>query len=115
MNLEELNIFKSYVDNQVGRKYPCSNQIVTCGIFTDDKNKAILYMSDKKAQHVIERKDSIEWILENGERWLWKEWNSSYRGYRFYKIAVDKNINRVLFDNLIAPYSCLYCCSMDII
>lgn len=47
MDIKILEHYKTYFDKQEGRKYPCSNQIVRCAIVTDDRNKAIKFMSDK--------------------------------------------------------------------
>ena len=115
VSLEELEYYKEYFNNQEGRKYPCSNQIVLCGIVTDSRDKAIDFMKNKNIVRKIEARDRIEWILDNNERWLWKYWNESARGYRFYKIAVDSIIDKSLFHCLILPRCANYCCSMEII
>ena len=96
--------FKEYYDKQEGRKYPCSNQIVKCGIITTDRNLAIDFMNNKNVVKKWERKDRIMWELDNGEQWLWQHWNENCRGYRFYKIAIDKMIDRDLFYCLVHPY-----------
>ena len=66
--LEVLEDYKKYFDKQTGRKNPCSNQIVLCGIITPDKNKAINFMKDKNITDKKERRDEIIWFLDNGER-----------------------------------------------
>lgn len=112
--IEELKKFKEYYDNQVGRKYPCSNQHVVCGIITEDRNKAINFMVDKPVIYKSERIDAITWWLDNGERWLWRKWNDDYRGYRFYKVAIDRLINKDFY--YFAQSSCAcYCSSVEII
>lgn len=45
--IEILERHREYYNKQEGRKYPCSNQIVRCGIFTRDRDKAIEFMKDK--------------------------------------------------------------------
>ena len=90
--LKVLEDYKEYFDKQIGRKNPYSNQIVLCCIITTDKNKAINFMKDKNTIYRKERNDEIIWFLDNGETWMWRNWNVNHRGYRFYKIAVDKLI-----------------------
>lgn len=113
--IEELQRFKEYYDKQEGRKYPCSNQIVKCGIITKDRNLAIKFMKDKNVVKKCERRDEIMWELDNGEQWLWKTWTGNCRGYRFYKVAIDNMIDRDLFNNFVRVYCSLYCCSVEII
>ena len=115
MDKEVLEHYVEYFNNQVGQKYPCSNQIVLCGIITDDRNKALEFMKDKEFTEIRERYDQIDWVLTNGERWQWRKWNESCRGYRFYKVAIDKNISDDIFNFLVKPCCGSYCCSMEII
>ena len=113
MDREILEHYVEYFNKQKGSPYPCSNQIVLCGVITKDKDKALSVMKEKGA--VIKRQsyNSIEWELNN-ERWLWTTWDNHARGYRFYKILIDENIDEELF--LFARVkSSLYCCSMEII
>lgn len=112
--LEVLEHYKEYFNNQEGRKYPCSNQIVRCYIATD-RDKAISYMKDKNIVNVKEGKNWIEWTLDNGEIWMWRNLNESCRGYRFYKMAVDRHIDADIFRMIVIPCASLYCCSMEII
>ncbi len=109
-------ILEHYADcfnKQEGRLYPCSNQIVICAIITKDRDKALSVMEEKGA--VIKRQGYyyIEWELNN-ERWLWRTWNENARGYRFYKVLVDENVDENLF-RFVTVYSSSYCCSMEII
>ena len=113
--LEVLEDYKKHFDKQTGRKYPYSNQIVLCGIITADKNKAIDFMKDKNVVDKKERRDEIIWFLDNGEKWMWRNWNINHRGYRFYKIAVDKVIEMELFKLVVVPKCSSYCCSFEII
>lgn len=64
---------------------------------------------------IMTRNDNncIEWYLNN-ERWLWKNWNTDYRGYRFYKVIIDENIDDELF-RFVTALCGSYCCSMEII
>ena len=113
--IEILERHREYYNKQEGRKYPCSNQIVCCGVFTSDRDKAIEFMKDKDVAERRERKDSITWFLNNGEQWVWTNWNESHRGYRFYKVAVDRDIDRNIYECLVMPYTGLYCCSFEFI
>lgn len=113
--IEYLEKCREEFNKQEGRKYPCSNQTVVCGIFTEDRDKAIEFMKDKDIVDKRERKDEIIWCLTNGEKWIWRHWNEYCRGYRFYKVAVDKDVDPKIFEYLILPYTSFYCCSFEII
>lgn len=113
MNKEILEHYVEYFNNQEGTPYPCSNQIVVCAIITKDKDKALSIMEERGAVVRRQSRDHIEWELDN-ERWLWKNWNMNHRGYRFYKILVDENIDEELF-LYTRIKSGSYCCSMEII
>ena len=115
VSIEELKRFKEYYNKQEGQKYPCSNQIVKCGIITADKNLAIDFMKNKNVVKKLERRDEIMWELDNGEQWLWKNWTGNCRGYRFYKVVIDKMIDKDLFNYFVRPYCSIYCCSVEII
>lgn len=117
VDIRELEYIRDHFNKQEGCKYPCSNQCVRCGIVTDDKEKAIKFMENKS---VVEKREYdhgnvIKWFLENDEIWLWRNWNCNCRGYRFYKVAVDKNISRELLDLFVIPFASMYCCSFEII
>lgn len=113
LNREELEHYVEYFNGREGRAYPCSNQIVVCAIITKDRDKALSVMEKKGATIKRQLCNHIEWELNN-ERWIWKNWNMNHRGYRFYKIFVDENIDDELFEYT-RVYSGLYCCSMEII
>ena len=113
--IEILERHREYYNKQEGRKYPCSNQIVRCGVFTSDRDKAIEFMENKDVADKRERKDSITWFLDNGEQWVWTNWNENHRGYRFYKVAIDRDIDRNIYECIVMPYTGLYCCSFEII
>lgn len=115
MDRSVLEYWSEYYNKQEGRKYPYSNQIVICGIITDDRNKALNFMKDKEFIIKQELSHQITWVLPNGEVWKWRNWNDTMRGYRFYKIAIDENVNDELFKFLVLPLCSSYCCSMEII
>ncbi len=113
MDKEILEHYVKYFNNQKGRPYPVSNQIVTCAIITQDRDKALSVMRGKDAIMTRNNNDCIEWYLNN-ERWLWKKWNTDYRGYRFYKCIIDQNIDERLL-HWATAYAGPYCCSMEIL
>ena len=103
-----------FYNKQEGRKFPCSNQVVLCGIITDDRDKALSVMNKKGATIKLQSYHRIEWELNN-ERWLWRNWNESCRGYRLYKVIVDENVDENVFRYLVSPLCANYCCSFEII
>lgn len=115
VSIEELQKIKEYYDKQEGRRYPCSNQVVVCGIVTEDRNLAIDFMSGKNIVEKREKEDGIIWKLDNGEYWKWQRWNKNCRGQRFYKLAIDRLTDKDLFENVILPSCGFYCCSVEII
>lgn len=116
VSIEELEYYRDYFNKQEGRKYPCSNQTVRCIVITDDKDKAVNFMRCKPVaeKREYDHGNIIEWFLKNGDKWLWRVWNGSCRSYRFYKIAIDKNVDKELFEYLVLPYCNIYCCSFEI-
>lgn len=114
MNQEELKSWVEYFNRQEGRAYPYSNQIVLCAIITEDRDKALSIMEQKGATLKRLFYDHIEWELNN-ERWRWMNWNMRCRGYRFYKMVVDKDIDENIFKYVALPCAGSYCCSMEII
>lgn len=113
--LKVLKHWAEYFNKQEGQKYPCSNQTVVCYIVTDDRNKAISFIKDKNIVEKKETKNWIEWTLDNGERWIWRNLNEGCRGYRFYKMVVDRYIDADIFRYIVLPCCGNYCCSMEII
>lgn len=111
--LEVLKYHQEYFNSQEGRKYPYS--IVRCAVVTQDKETAINYMSNKNVKIVRSSKYMIEWELDNGERWMWRNWNDSARSYRFYKVVIDTSIDEEVFKCIILPCCANYCCSFEII
>lgn len=114
MSREELNYYIKYFNQQQGQNYPCSNQIVRCAIFTKNKIKALTFMKNKGAIKKYETKNQIQWLF-NEELWEWRDWNMNLKGYRFYKVVVDENIEKEFFYHFVLPYCCNYCCSLEVI
>ena len=112
--LEVLEDYAEDFNKQEGSKYPCSNQIVLCGVITKDRAKAIDFMKNKNVVCKREQRSKIIWFLDNGERWMWCNWNINYRGYRFYKVAIDRWIDVELFRRICVLCSG-YCCSFEIV
>ena len=113
MDREILEQYAEYFNKQKGNPYPCSNQTVACGVIINDQKKAISVMEQKGATLISQNYDRIKWILNN-EVWLWRNWNTNYRGYRFYKLIVEQDIDERMFD-WVRAYGSLYCCSMEIV
>lgn len=113
VNREVLEYYADYFNNQKGSPYPCSNQIVVCGVITNDKNKALSMMAEKGALLIMQGNNNIQWELNN-EIWVWKRWNETMRGHRFYKVLVDKDVGENLF-RWTRIYCASYCCSMEIV
>lgn len=107
MTNEEIGIISERINGQDGRKYPCSNQVVVCGFFSTEE-KWNRFVQDNKNCIQEQRKREIK--LSNNERWCYFDMNSFlFKGYRFYKIKVDKDINREVFYKCIYPCCSLYC------
>ena len=113
---EELKKAAAYFNSQKGQQYPCSNQIVTCGVITRDRDKALSIMQDKGVTLVKQGKNQLEWKLNN-EKWIWRYWGYHIRGYRFYKLIVDKDIEMTKdeFEFSILGACGFYCCSFEIV
>ena len=113
MDIKVMEQYAEWFNNQKGTPYPCSNQIVVCGVITKDKNKALSIMEEKGAVLIGQGNNNIKWELGN-EIWVWKVWNETMRGHRFYKVIVDEDIDENLFRW--TRFCCaLYCCSMEIV
>ena len=115
VSLERLQQIAEYYNKQEGSKYPCSIQIVCCGIVTNDREKAINFMKDKDVIEKRETSNSIKWFLNNGEIWVWRNWNDLIRGDRLYKVAIDRWTDENMLNMIILPKCSSYCCSMEII
>ena len=107
LTIEEMKHISKIINNQEGRNYPCSNQVVTCGFFAS-RDEWTEFCNQYKYKTKYITKDSI--VFEDGERWNWFSINSyNCRGYRFYKIKVSRMIDRNMFMNNIYPYCSFYC------
>lgn len=113
---ELLEYYKNYFNNREGQAHPCGNQIMICAIITHNVELAEKVMREKGAVPLrkfshIERR----WKL-NDENWLWKSnmANDQNRGYRFYKVIVDRNLSKKEIQQIIIPCN-IYCCSFEII
>lgn len=107
LSIEEMNNISYKINNQEGRKYPCSNQIVTCGFFST---------KERWDEFLEANKNKIKWRavdmaeFDNGEKWRYFNFTQfSYRGFRFYKIKIDCCVNREVFLQCIYPCCLLYC------
>ena len=101
-----------YYKEQEGRPCPISNQVVVCGFCTNNPKKWELFKEEQK-DHIIEKR-KFSFILDNGEVWHFiNPWSNSIRGYRFYKILVDKNIERRIIDWYLLPSCAIYCKSFE--
>lgn len=100
----------NYFNNQKGQNYPCSNQIVRCGFFGDN-NKWNNFVEQNRKN--IIRLSRNEFILKNNEKWVRILSPENTRGYRYYKIKVDKNIEDRILNQYILPYCGLYCCDFE--
>ena len=104
---KEMLLISVAISKQKGQNYPCSNQIVTCGIFSSEE-----YWDEfcLKNEYKMKRRTKY-WIeFEYGERWTY--FNPDiypFRGFRFHKIKVTRNINRRLFLECVYPCCALYC------
>ena len=109
-----LKKYAYYFNKQEGRRYPVSNQIVTCAYITEDKQEVINYLNKNNLSITKKSKNVIEW-RENNEHWRWHPMSESSRGYRFYKVKISKNYNNYeALKTRILPYCANYCCSWEI-
>ena len=116
IDIKELQRLAKIFNAQPGRKYPCSNQIVICAVVANNRDKALEIMKNKGAALTRVSNRFIEWNLDN-ELWIWRPWNPNIRGYRFYKVIIDKDIDMSYndFGNSILASCGFYCCSFEIV
>lgn len=117
MDRKILEHYCEYFNQQEGRKEPCSNQTVVCLIATKNQEKAEKFILNSGIE-VIEKRicqRSISWYLANGERWDWRLLGDGTRGYRYYKVAVDEDIDMEIFRLFLLPCCSSYCCHMEVI
>ena len=112
---ETLEYYKDYFNKQQGQEYPYSNQIVSCAIITNDQYKAKNIMKDLGGVLITESSDKITWRINDEEIWTWRKSYENCLGYRFYKLMIDKNTDKAIFEKIILPCCANYCCSMEII
>lgn len=106
-----------YFKEQEGRPYPCSNQVVVCGfvaLYRSDWERFVHDNKDKIARQYRSNFERPEIILKNNERWVWiNPSDLSIRGFRFYKVLADKNINKKIIGERILPQCSFYCKSFE--
>lgn len=104
----------NYFNQQQGKKYPCSNQIVICAYITNNSQEVYNYLNKNNITPIRISKTRIEW-QENNERWIWIPIRHSVRGYRFNKVKISKNYdNEEMLEQVIIPCCDLYCCSWEV-
>ena len=102
-----------YFSKQEGQSYPCSNQEVVCGFVSLDLNdwKKFLKNLDKE---ITWKTRQFQAVLSNNERWVFINPNqNNARGYRFYKVLVNKDINKKIIEEKILPQCSFYCKSFE--
>jgi hypothetical protein len=108
---EERDKISNYFNKQEGRPCPISNQVVICGYVTTDEDKWNNFVKENMKDIIRRRKDSF--VLKDKEVWHRIPLSFSVRGYRYYKIKVDKNINRKFLEQIILPCCNNYCCDFE--
>lgn len=107
LTIDEMNDISDKISKQEGQKYPCSNQVVTCGFFASE-GKWKEFCEENRYKAIYVAKEHMK--LEDEETWHWFSINNyNCRGYRFYKIKVSRDINRHVFMQNIYPYCSFYC------
>jgi hypothetical protein len=102
-----------YFSKQEGQNYPCSNQVVVCGFVSPYVNDWKKFVK-KLNKEIIWRTRQFEVVLSNNERWVFINPNENYiRGYRFYKVLANKNIDKKIIDWAILPICSFYCKSFE--
>lgn len=113
MTQEEMYKISNHFSKQEGRPYPISNQVVVCGFVSIDLNdwKEFVKKLDKEK---IWRMRQFEVVLSNNERWVYiNPHEESIRGYRFYKVLVNKNTDKKTIYKRIIPLCACYCKSFE--
>lgn len=95
------------INQQHGQDYPCGNQIVICGIITRSRDKAVAEMNLRGAKLIRQQHNYMEWELHGG-CWIWCNWSMDVRGFRFYEMLIDKDIDDDLLEFSLI-YSSFYC------
>ena len=102
-----LNMF----NNREGQSYPCGNQIVCCGYITPYDWKWERFVDQNMENIKVWTKNGF--VLNNGDNWIRVPTNNYIRGQRYYKVKVDKHINRNFFIEEIMPHCMNYCCNFE--
>lgn len=104
----------NYFNQQQGRKYPCSNQIVVCAYITDNSQEIYNYLNKNNIMPIRVSKTCIEW-QEDNEQWIWIPITYNVRGYRFNKVKISKDYDdKEILEQVIIPCCDLYCCSWEV-
>ena len=110
-----LEEYTNYFNKQIGRNFPCSNQIVVCIYITKDKQEVLNYLSKNNITPIQKAKKYIKW-QEKNEYWIWCPILENSRGLRFYKVKISKNYDDYeMLKKRIIPCCSLYCCSWEVI
>ena len=109
-NLEDWQIeLIEYFSKQEGRPYPISNQVVVCGFVSSYLNDWENFVK-KLDKEIIWKTRQFGVVLPNNERWVFINPNENYiRGYRFYKVLANKNIDKKIINEAILPLCVGYC------
>lgn len=102
-----------YFSKQEGQNYHCSNQAVVCGFVALYRSDWQRFIHDNKNK-IARQYRSTAILLKNDESWVWiNPSDYSIRGYRFYKVLADKNINKEIIEEAILPRCSFYCKSFE--
>lgn len=110
MTKKEIEHITNQIEKQKGLKYPVSNQVINCALigYKNDWNN---FVRSKKVNAI--KISQYDILLNNGERWCHIPLDSNFRGCRFYKLIVNKKIDRSYFFKVIYPYCSMYCCDIE--
>ena len=114
MNDNEMKKISDWISKQEGCPYPMSNQTVKCGFVTTNLDKWFNFVEDHryvKEDASIIMKREIE--LKNGERWVWIDPVNHCRGFRFYKVKIDKDIDYTIVRTCVLQQMAYYCCEVE--
>lgn len=115
MDRERLKNIADFYNHQEKDYPPLGGRKVVCGVVINNKEKAIKIMEDKKAIVKHQSKHQIVWKI-NDEEWIWvADWGASCKGRRFYKVIIDQDIDKYIFNYLIQPRLANYCCSFEVV
>lgn len=95
-----------YFSKQEGQNYPCSNQTVLCGFCTSNFKEWEKFRDSQK-DYIKKQKFSI--TLKNGEKWNYINSYLDIKGYRLYKVLVDKTLDEKIINEKIVVACVHYC------